>query len=205
MDLLRPRLKRCLTALISSSVRRFSEPPSGVIKSSLALRSAPGQPAALGCHSGRAPDPASHLHPCGGQDAAPGRLQAAPEEPEAELAVMKLQTHPNGIIAPKCDESRLCDEKVNYLLFRALQATTSSRRRVDCRLAEDSVRLWRSWPRGWPTCQRPITLGSGVRARAGQSYRTGDYHSGRVVFEKLTLGSGDVNRLEASRRSRFTC
>lgn len=158
--------------MISSSARRFSEPPSGVIKSSLELCSAPGQPAALGCHSDRAPGQANHLHLCSGQDAAPGGAQAAREDLEAELAVMKLQTHLNGIIAPNGDESRLCDEKVNYLLFRALRATTSSRRGVDCRLAGDSVRLWRSWPRGWPTGQRPITLGSGVRARARQSYPT---------------------------------
>ena len=89
----RPPLEHCLTALLSSSSHRFSEPPSGVIKSprsGLELRGAGEQrgAAALSGPTGQS------LHPGGGRDAAPEGLQSAPEELAAELAVMKLQTHP---------------------------------------------------------------------------------------------------------------
>lgn len=92
-DLPRPLFKQCLTAVLSSYARRFSEPPSGVIKSPPALGSAPGQRAARGGCSGRGLGQAGHLHSCGGH-AAPERLQLAPEELLAEFGMTKLQTHP---------------------------------------------------------------------------------------------------------------
>lgn len=90
----RPLLKHCLTALLSSSLRRFSEPPSGVIKSPPALRCTPGPRAAQRCRSCRELGLAGHLHPCGGQDPAPEGLQAARRSLKQSSRCSKPQTHP---------------------------------------------------------------------------------------------------------------
>lgn len=50
-----PPMEHCLTALLSSSSQRFSEPPSGVVKSPPALCATPGRRAAQGCRAGRGP------------------------------------------------------------------------------------------------------------------------------------------------------
>lgn len=181
-DLLRPLLKLCLTAPLSSSERRFSEPPNRVIKSPPELCSALGRPAELRQEARPGRSPTSLL--CPGR--CPGGLQAAPVESEAELAVMKLQTHPTG----GSFEPRLWEEKSNYLLFREHGVATSLRTEAPIAAPrEASVPLWREWPRVKPAGRRPLTLGPGIRARVGQLCRTRAIVPGAALsFEKLSLG-----------------
>lgn len=91
-DLPRPLLEHCLTALLSSSSRRFSEPPSGVIKSLPTAPCCARLAGNAGLPFGQRPVRRGHPQLCSGQDAALEGL-------EAQFAVMKLKTHPErGII-----------------------------------------------------------------------------------------------------------